>query len=106
MKRIVVLLTVVGLMVAMMVLVAAPAFARLNCESGAGTFTCRGGEGSQGGGFGTRLTTDYTQPGYYNVFIYGSGGGGDGSGGGSGVRCTAYQLEPPENAVCHGGGSS
>jgi hypothetical protein len=105
MKRIVALLTAFGLMVAMMVLVAAPAFARLHCESGAGTFTCSGGEGSQGGGFGTRLTTDFTQPGYYNLFIYGSGGGGDGSGGGSGVRCTSYLLEP-ETAVCHGGGSS
>jgi hypothetical protein len=104
MKRIMLLVVVALVMAAMMVLVAAPAFARLNCESGVGTFTCRGGEGSQGGGFGTRLTTDFTQPGYYNVFIYGSGGGGDGSGGG-GVRCTSYLLEP-ETAVCHGGGSS
>ena len=105
MKRIVVLLTVVGLMVAMMVLVAAPAFARLNCEFSGTDTTCSGGVGSKGGGFGTRLTTDYTQPGYYNVFIYGSGGGGDGSGGGGGLRCTSYLLVQG-SAVCHGGGSS
>ena len=86
---------------------AAPAFARLNCEGGRATDDyqfCRGGGGSQGGGFGSQLAVDYTQPGYYSVFMFGSGGGGDGSGGG-GARCTTYLLSP-EGIVCHGGGSS
>jgi hypothetical protein len=88
-KRILLLLTVVALMmVAMMVVMAAPAFARINCEGGSATddyLFCRGGEGSQGGGFGTRLAIDYTQPGYYSVSILGSG---DGSGGGA-ARATS-----------------
>ncbi len=107
MRRILVLLTVVALMVAMMVVMAAPAFARVNCEGGGATenLFCRGGEGSQGGGFGNLISVDNTQPGYYSVYIRGEGGGGDGSGGGGGGRCTGLLLDS-STIVCHGGGSS
>jgi hypothetical protein len=111
MRRIVVLLTVVAMMVAMMVVMAAPAFASPEkpiCEGGGVNddyLFCRGGEGGKGGGFGTLLTRDYTQPGIYTVFILGEGGGGGGSGGGGGGRCAGYLLDP-ESFVCHGGGSS
>ena len=105
MKRIVVLLTVVALMVATMVVMAAPAFASLNCEGGGATddyLFCRGGEGSQGGGFGTLLYVDLLSA--DTVFIRGEGGGGDGSGGGSGGRCSGNLVR--DDIVCRGGGSS
>jgi hypothetical protein len=107
-KRILLLLTVVVLMVATMVVMAAPAFARVNCEGltpDADYLFCRGGEGTQGGGFANFRYVDYTQPGYPSVFFLGGGGGGDGSGGGGGVRCTGLLLDP-STLVCHGGVSS
>src|ERR687898_1234541 len=85
MKRIVVLLTVGALMMAMVAMSAAPAFAKQNCsfDESSGVYSCRGGEGyggfheavgAFGSGFGGQYSVD-TNTGD-EVLIGGGGVGG------------------------------
>jgi fibronectin-binding autotransporter adhesin len=101
-KRILVLLTVMALMVVMVAISAAPAFARLNCEFDITTFTsvCSGGEGGQGGGFGFHREEDFLSSDIF--FSGGTGGGGGGAGGGTGGHCRGNQISG--DVVCHGRG--
>ena len=101
-KRIVVLLTVVALLVAMMVAMAAPAFARINCAAAPGsplTGVCSGGEGGQGGGGGGHRIENVQTSDLF--FAYGHGG----PGGGEGGLCIG-PLNNPSAIVCHGSRNS
>ena len=81
--------------------VAGPAGAAINC-SGSGTVTCHGGGSDgpgSGGGYGSSEPANY-QTGY-DIFSGGSGSGGSGSGGGGGTYCVTISF----SGTCHGGGS-
>ena len=94
-KRILVLLTVVVLMVVMLAISVAPAFARANCETDFTTLTnvCSGGEGGKGGGFGGHSVHNFgTADIVFSGNISGTGG----------VHCTGNFISGEE--VCHGKG--
>ena len=116
MKRIVMLLTVGALMMAMVAMSAAPAFAKQNCsfDESSGVYSCRGGEGyggfheavgAFGSGFGGQYSVD-TNTGD-EVLIGGGGIGGNPESydvGGYSRHCEGnfFGEDPYE---CVGGGS-
>ncbi len=94
-QRILLLFTVVALMVAMMVVMAAPASARINCAFAPGTVTlvCSGGEGGQGGGGGGHRIENFLTSDLFFAFGHGGPGGGEGG------LCTGPLRDV---LVCHG----
>ncbi len=97
-KRILLLFTVALVMAAMMVAMAMPAAAKVNCSTSSDTRVCSGGFSTTdviNGGQGRHTTLNTST--FEFTISGGEGFGGGGQGGGDGGRCA--------DNVCVGGGS-